>query len=340
MSPEIPVITGPGDFEITVVGQRRRQFEFLKVLGGDDEIGETVVRAILSLDEPNEFDSRAVSVRVDGSLLGFLPMAIASDFRRAVVEGDLEAFSQFECAGMIWKCPAGTGYEYRISLDLPQDTPVAPPVAVPFVQYGENPHLIRAFRSESLIDRQIDELIGIVKGVTADGIVTQAEVEFLISWMDANRKAAELWPAKVLYPRLLNALSGGAMSIENESEILDLLIRTVGGNTATRDGHESDSTKLPYCGMDLPISFEGQNFCFTGVFASGTRNWCHQNVETRGGRSQGNITKKLHYLVVGNVGNENWLHSTHGRKIEKAVKYNDDGCRIAILSEEYWYSHL
>ena len=88
------------------------------------------------------------------------------------------------------------------------------------------------------------------------------------------------------------------------------------------------------------ILFTPSNFCFTGVFASGTRNWCHEKVSERGGLSSGTINKKLNYLIIGDIGNENWLHSTHGRKIEKAIQYNNSGCEIAILSEEYWHSHL
>lgn len=338
----IPVIAGPGDFDISVVGHRRRQDAFLKICGQHRTGGYDVsVRAHLVLDEQNEFDSKAVSVRVDGGLVGYLPMDIALDFRRAVIDGDLGEYTSFECAGIIRGGTSPDNDEFRILLDLPQE-PDEPASAAKRrkPRLDQDDPLIGAFRSEVVIDRQIDELIGIIKGVTADGIVTQAEVEFLLCWMDANRKAATLWPAKAIYPRLVDATHGGSMSIEKEGEVLDLLLRAVGGNTSTRDGHGSDSSKLPYTEMDQPIGFEGLNFCFTGVFASGSRNWCHGKIAERGGLSMGTITKKLNYLIIGEIGNENWLHSTHGRKIEKALKYNADGSKIAILSEEYWYAHL
>lgn len=341
----IPVITGPGDFDIQVVGQRHRQADFKQIYHAHNtNVGALNVRAQLGLSEENNFDSKAISVRVDGRLLGFLPMDVALDFRRAVVDGDLADYTVFECAAEIRIARGGNSTaddEFQIAVDLPQDTDERsrPHHQEERIEKVDSP-LIKAYRSEAVIDRQIDELIGVIKGVTADGIVTQAEVEYLLCWMDANRKASTLWPAKVIYPRLVDAIHGGAMSIEKESEILDLLIRAVGGNTATRDGHESNSSKLPYTGMNTPVTFEGLHFCFTGTFASGSRNWCHGKVVERGGNSVGTISKKLNYLVVGDIGSENWLHSTHGRKIEKAVKYNADGCNIAILSEEYWHAHL
>lgn len=201
-------------------------------------------------------------------------------------------------------------------------------------------NLITAFRNEAVTDRQIDELIGIIKGVLADGMVSQGEVEFLLSWMDTNRRAAHLWPAKVLYPRLAAAMADGKLDLEEESEILELLTKTVGGNTAPQFGNASDSTRLPFTEPAQPIQFAGQLFCFTGKFNSGLRTWCEQQVTDRGGIASGTITKKLNYLVIGDIGNDNWLHSTHGRKIEKAMEYNAAGGRIVIVGEEHWHGHL
>jgi hypothetical protein len=42
-------------------------------------------------------------------------------------------------------------------------------------------------------------------------------------------------------------------------------------------------------------------------------------------------------LVIGEIGSQDWLHSTHGRKIEKAIEYNDTGAKIAIVPEKHWY---
>jgi NAD-dependent DNA ligase len=204
---------------------------------------------------------------------------------------------------------------------------------------SENP-LISVYRNGAIADRQIDELIGIVKGVMADGMVTHGEVEFLLRWMEANRQAANLWPAKALYPRLAEVAAKGFMNLQEEGEMLELLMKTVGGNTAPQQGFASNTSKLPLTEPARPIAFDGRSFCFTGAFHAGTRDWCHGQVESRGGKSAGSITKKLDYLVIGDIGNENWAHSTHGRKIEKALEYIGTGCGIAIVSEEHWYSHL
>ncbi|MNF12093.1 hypothetical protein D3C80_2134780 [compost metagenome] len=48
------------------------------------------------------------------------------------------------------------------------------------------------------------------------------------------------------------------------------------------------------------------------------------------------MSKKIHYLVVGAIGNEQWLHSTYGTKIKKAVELREAGAPLAIVSEEHW----
>lgn len=198
--------------------------------------------------------------------------------------------------------------------------------------------LNKAFRSEAVIDRQIDELIGIAKGVIADGHVCRPEAEFLLQWMDTNRAASGLWPASVLYPRLASVLADGMIDPHEEGELLELLLHTVGGN-APMQGEASMSTALPLTKPPPTIDFANRAFCFTGKFFSGTRSWCEAQVANRGAHCCA-ITRELNFLVIGEIGSRDWIHSTHGRKIEKAIEYNERGCRIGIVGEEYWHAAL
>lgn len=208
--------------------------------------------------------------------------------------------------------------------------------ATPRDEHGQP--LNRAFRSEAVIDRQIDELIGIAKGVIADGHVCKPEAEFLVRWMETNRQASRLWPATVLYPRLTAILADGMIDEMEESELLQLLVHTVGGNAPAR-GEASMSTELPYTKPPPMIEFKGHTFCFTGKFYSGTRSWCEDQVAMRGAQCCA-ISRQLTYLVIGEIGSRDWIHSTHGRKIEKAIQYNESGCSIGIIGEQYWHAAL
>ncbi|KDR40825.1 BRCT domain-containing protein [Caballeronia glathei] len=200
--------------------------------------------------------------------------------------------------------------------------------------------LIRAYRAEAVTNRRIDELIGIIKGVTADGEVSHGEAEYLLQWMESNRDVASAWPANVLYPRIAEALSDGVLDLHEQGELLGMLIQAVGGNKAPQSGGSSDSTTLPLTRPYPDLSFVDRSFCFTGKFYSGTRDWCHKQVATRGGLPADGITKKLHYLVIGEIGSRDWLHSTYGTKIQKAVDYAASGVPLVIVSEEHWAAQL
>ncbi|WP_447639547.1 BRCT domain-containing protein [Pandoraea norimbergensis] len=200
--------------------------------------------------------------------------------------------------------------------------------------------LNRAFRSQAVAERKVDELIGIVKGVIADGELSQSEAEFVLRWLDSNRDVASQWPASALYPRLADALSDGHLDSNEESELLGLMLSTVGGNSSQDIGESSNSTSLPVTTPAPTVEFEGRSFCFTGKFYSGTRDWCHGQVSARGGVPADGITKKLNYLVIGEIGSRDWLHSTYGTKIKKAVEYAQTGVPLVIVTEEHWANHI
>lgn len=198
----------------------------------------------------------------------------------------------------------------------------------------------RTFRAGAIIDRKIDELIGIIKGVLVDGHVSQGEAEYLLRWMKSNSDAANVWPACILYPRIANALSDGILDSNKEKDLLQLLMSAVGRNTALDFGEASNSTQLPVTVSAPQIEFAGRTFCFTGRFFSGTRDWCHEQVAIRGGIPADSITKKLDYLVIGDIGSRDWLHSTFGTKIQKAATYAARGTPLVIVTEEHWALQL
>lgn len=189
-----------------------------------------------------------------------------------------------------------------------------------------------------LIDRQIDEIIGMAKGVIADGVVTQEEAEYLLEWLQTNRYAADKWPANVLYNRLSLALADGVLDSDEESDLLQLISDIVGKPKHT-DAH-SMTTTLPFNNPMPHVEFSDRTFCLTGTFYGGKRKILSQMIERRGGEIKNSPSRFLNYLVIGEVGSMDWIHSTFGRKIEKAVELRDQGHSIAIISEEHWSKYI
>ena len=46
------------------------------------------------------------------------------------------------------------------------------------------------------------------------------------------------------------------------------------------------------------------------------------------------------YLVIGELCSPEWVHTTFGRSIERAIELREGGANIAIISEEHWVDAL
>jgi len=188
-------------------------------------------------------------------------------------------------------------------------------------------------------DRQVDEIIGLCKGVLCDGAVNQSEAEFLLNWLENNRHAADKWPANVLYPRIQSMLEDGVLDNEEEQELLSLLVDITGQPGINVSGGVA-STTLPFDDPAPRVSFHGEIFCLTGKFVAGPRRELEAAIATRGGKCKAAPCKKTTFLVVGEIGSRDWIHSSFGRKIEKAVELRDSGASIAIIPEERFFDYL
>jgi NAD-dependent DNA ligase len=170
--------------------------------------------------------------------------------------------------------------------------------------------------------------------------VNEREAQFLLDWMTANREAATQWPANVLSPRLAEMLADRQLDQSEQAELLTLLHKITAGGQPIREYAANFSTSLPLTRPAPAIHFLQRNFCFTGKFSSGTRTQCEGATIAKGGRTQKEPTGETDYLVIGRLGSSDWIHSTHGRKIEKAVEYRDRGFSIDIVSEEHWLKYI
>jgi NAD-dependent DNA ligase len=95
-------------------------------------------------------------------------------------------------------------------------------------------------------------------------------------------------------------------------------------------------SRLPLCTPAPDLTFAGSVYVFTGAFVYGTRRICEDAVVSRGAQVRSAVTKQTQVLVIGAIGNSDWVHSSHGRRIEKAVEYRSAGVSLSIVSEEHW----
>lgn len=185
-----------------------------------------------------------------------------------------------------------------------------------------------------LVDRQIDELIGVCKGVLADGMLFKEEADFLLCWLEMNRQVADKWPANILYGRLLSAVEDGIIDPDEEKDLIETLMDITGG-VVDPSTHQLQSSQLPLDDPPPPVMFSGKLFCATGRFVSGTRGSIVALINQSGGSYKNTVVKKTDYLVIGELSSRDWIHSSFGRKIEKALDMRKAGGKVKILSERH-----
>jgi NAD-dependent DNA ligase len=200
-----------------------------------------------------------------------------------------------------------------------------------------DPEFLLRVNNERLSSRQIDELIGIARGLVADDNINQKEVEFLQKWLAANLHIAGQPLIHTLYKRVNEILADGFVDDDEKVELLDTLNRFSSHDFEL--GETLKATTLPLCRPAPNIFFDGHRFCFTGTFNYGQRKDCERAAAERGGIA-GSITQKTEYLVIGVYATDSWKHSSFGNKILKAAEYRDAGFPIHIVSEEHWVRYL
>ena len=197
--------------------------------------------------------------------------------------------------------------------------------------------LLNRLGDDRITARQIDELVGLARGVAADGDIGQSEVEFLQKWLAANVAISQQPLIRTLYQRINAVLADGVVEMDEKAMLLETL-----NSFAARDfelGEVLKSSTLPLSDPAPTLSFEGQTYCFTGTFIYGQRKDCERAVTERGGYC-GSLTHKTDVLVIGAYATDSWKHSSFGNKIITACAWRDEGRNIFIVSEQHWTGYL
>lgn len=196
----------------------------------------------------------------------------------------------------------------------------------------------RSKNASRVQDRLIDELIGVCRGVIADGAVDEQEAIFLGQWIENHREIADRWPVNILYARIVEMLKDGILNADEQLELLETLRDLTGESALYQEPNRS--TSLPIDKPAPEVEFDQKTFCLTGKFVFGSTFDCEEIIADLGGSLVEMPTKDTDYLVIGELCSPDWVHTTFGRGIERAVELKEQGAGIAIISEEHWVDCL
>lgn len=326
----------------SIVGESNYQPAIEAVAGGRTPDGaDQFTEAQLVLEDENRYDDQAVRVDIGGRPVGYLSRQDARKYRRVLEElgvgrviGVCDAWvrggwdrgpSDRGDFGVLIRgalTPKGATARKRSKPRAPAPTEDAD---------GQPPAGINAAHRAR---RDMDQLLGLCKGIILDGAVHDTEVTAIEEWLRHHPDVRTTWPADVVAGRIERILADGEITDEERDDLRILLEQVTGSDAETASQADRAST-LPLDDPQPAVEWAGRAFCFTGRFYFGSRRACQNAVAERGAVVHDNLRRDTDYLVIGLLGSRDWLHSTHGTKIQKAVQYRTTH-GVRIVSEQHW----
>src|SRR5690606_20128514 len=82
------------------------------------------------------------------------------------------------------------------------------------------------------------------------------------------------------------------------------------------------------------FSCNGLSMCLTGNFVSGRRKAVQLRLQSMGATIKTSVSSKLDVLVIGALVSPDWLYSSHGLKIQDALRWKSQGRSLLLIAEE------
>lgn len=190
------------------------------------------------------------------------------------------------------------------------------------------------FLNHEISTKQTNEMIGLARGLIADGHLNDAEIEFLHRWLVASSTIRSHPIFGSLLDRIRDIYEDGFVD-EDERVSLSETIQAICASDFEL-GELFKSSTLPLDDPAPNVDFVGRSFCLTGTFVYGKRSQCEGQIKSLGGLVHAAPKRDTDFLVIGTYATDSWISSTFGRKIETGIDLRERGFPIAIVSEHHW----
>ena len=192
------------------------------------------------------------------------------------------------------------------------------------------------FVQSQAIDAAYSQLIGLCRGVLADGHLADSEIVALDQWLTTHRHLLPQWPAIHLAERVREVLEDGVIEDHERADLQQFVEQAAGVEGTERF---DAPTTLPLTRPEPHIEFTGRRFCVTGTFVYGPRKVVVAEIMKAGGEVTDSVGR-ADYLVINACVSGAWKFTTHGRKIEEAVALVGAGRPVRIVAEGHWQTSL
>lgn len=172
--------------------------------------------------------------------------------------------------------------------------------------------------------RAINELQDILKCIINQDLFDIETAYEIKEWLEENHQYINKYPFNKLNETISDVIYDGIVD-EAEKEVLYALFNEV-----------LNPVKFTL-NFERSIDIKNLKLCLTGDFISGSRNDVQEKLKSMGAVIQKAVSSKTDYLIVGNLGSNNWSCGNYGSKIKKALELQDSGKNVQIINEtDFW----
>lgn len=190
------------------------------------------------------------------------------------------------------------------------------------------------------ITSDIQQLQGILGAVAVDGVITEAEAEKIMDWVSDHDDLRTCYPYDEVDSLLTDVLKDKWIDPHEQKKLLDFFSSFLPQSINLQSQISTIKTMSGICAVAPEIIFDGHAFCFTGESSRASREEMKTIALTRGARVVGDVSPRVHYLVVGSNGNPCWAYACYGRKIEKTMQLRQSGSQIVIVHESDFFDAI
>lgn len=161
-------------------------------------------------------------------------------------------------------------------------------------------------------------LNGIIKGISFDNMISESEIRNLRQWLYDNIYLEGHFPFDKLLRTMEDVVEDSVIT-ENElnyvKEVINGLLDPV---EEMREAINSVENKV---------------ICLSGNFEYGEKSDVERYILKKGGSVVSGVSKKIDYLIIGNLECQAYSNGTYGTKVKKAIELNEKGLNIKIIKE-------
>ncbi len=165
----------------------------------------------------------------------------------------------------------------------------------------------------------LQQLLGIIKGISADQVINECEAENLRAWMNEYSDMSSNPTFALVKEEIDAVLADGKIESDEEERLLKLFERII----------------YPMEESTSEVIFADRKFVLSGDFTFGSKSEVETVIRERGGEIAKNVSGKVHYVVVGSKGSEAYAHGNYGTKVKKAMELQDKGKPIQVITESH-----